>query len=195
MFAWVAHLTRTMATIALAIGISNSSWAASITFQITGIASGTIGTTVFSNTPLRFIGAGDSLTAIPVDVGVTLIPLEAVSVRLAGAGAFDAVDAFFFFVNQGIPGAGFINVLIGDVFDFDAPEFASYDGTSAIGPLSGATSFLAPFNTSSGLLSIDSIVDSKFLAVLGADVPEPATIALALVGVLGAGLARGRRPG
>jgi hypothetical protein len=94
------------------------------------------------------------------------------------------MDAFYFYVNQSIPGAGFIDVFSGDVLDIGAPDFASYDGISPVGPLSADELFLAPFETTGGLLNLSSTDDLTFSTVqVAGTTPEPYTFALCLSGL------------
>jgi hypothetical protein len=147
-----------------------------ILYQVTGTSTGTIGATAFTDASFALIGNADSTGEFQLSPGVFVNPLEGLSISLGGIGTVEALDAFYFYVNTSIPGGGFIDQAIGDVLDLGAPDFASYDGISPLGPISADELFLASFQTTGGVLSLSSADDLMFSVTQGAGtVPEPST--------------------
>jgi hypothetical protein len=137
-----------------------------VSYQLSGIASGTIGATNFTNTPFEFTGTGDSDGLSQAGPGVFVNQLQEVSSNLQGIGTVRALDAFYFYVNQSIPGAGFIDEVVAwDVFDFGASDFASYDGIFSLGPISVNELFLAPFKTTQGSLVLTTVSNLTFVTL------------------------------
>ncbi len=129
------------------------------------IGSGTIGSNKFTGISMTFTGNADSTAVSEVSPGVLMVPLQTGSVSLQGIGTAGFVDPFDFYVNQNIPGVGFIDILSGDVLDIGAPEFASYDAVSQLGPIPVDVLSFAPFETTDGLLTLTSANGAGFVAV------------------------------
>jgi hypothetical protein len=159
---------------------SNAALADPITYQLTGTVSGTIGTTTLTNATFTFVGNGDSTGVFEPDPGVFVNPLSSVTVSLSGIGVASVIDAFYFYANPSVPGAGFIDIFTGDVLDFGATEFSSYDGVSPMGPLFDVSEILlAPFDTTDGTLNLSSATDLVFTTSNATTTtPEPSSFAL-----------------
>lgn len=153
-----------------------TAWGDAISYELTGEASGTVGITSFTDDSFSFTGQADTTGVSEILPGVFINPLEMGVVSVAGIGTGYVIDAFDFFVNQGLPGAGFIDVFTGDVLDFEAASFATYDGTSRFGPVSVSESFLAPYDTTLGTLNLTGTSDLVFTATSA--IPEPGSFAL-----------------
>lgn len=179
-WSWVRNL---FAVVLLSMSIPV--WAAPISYQIQGSGSGTVGSSAFSSATFIITGFGDSANLFSIGSGVFVTPLESLSVNLSGLGQSNAVNASFWYLNQAVPGVGFIDVLDGDIFDVEALRFASYDGVSSLETISVLAVFLAPFMTDAGLLSFDVVSDVTFTALSVANAaPEPSAGALFTIGLL-----------
>src|SRR5213079_3427468 len=88
------------------------------------------------------------------------------------------------YVNEGIFGAGFIDVFTGDVCDFTGTSLSTWDGVSPIGPISVNELFLAPFDTTSGSLTLTHAENLTFSASQPVVAPDAcSTWMLMLVGL------------
>ena len=190
MLSHIAGRRRSFVTLIVALSAlccGGALWADVVSYQLSGIASGSVGTTTFTNAPFTFTGQGDPMGVFDVVPGVVANPLFTGSFIISGIGTAEALNPFYFFVNQNAPpGAGFIDIFSGDVLDFAAPAFGAYGGTTPLGPLSVDLTFLAPFDTTSGTLSIASAEDLVFTAAVQTTVPEPSLVApvIAAAGLL-----------
>ncbi len=192
-----ASLCRVLA-VATLFHFAMPATAAPIVYTLSGVGSGHIGNDAFTDASFVFTGTADTDALVPIGGGVSVVPLLSLQVSVAGHGAGAAVDAFDFFVNNALAGAGFIDELSGDVLDVLAPLLAGFDGISALGPLSVDLDYLAPFITTAGEFQLDGARALSFSAQTDTlSVPLPATswlVLLALAAAAGAspGVARRR---
>ena len=141
-------------------------------------------------------GIASTDAVLEVDVGVFLAPLQSLSVDFSGA-TVGALNPVYLFFNQAVAGAGFIDVNVGDVFDFEAAQFTGYDGISNLGPISVNASFFDTFSTSGGDLRFESVTDALFTAAIEPivnAVPEPSSVSLVVFGILALAAAARRAP-
>jgi hypothetical protein len=161
-----------------------------ITYTEQFAASGSLGTTTFTDAMVTITGIGDTAN-IQHSGANTINVLTAATVTIAGIGtatftdtleaedkpAFNPVRAGFDdFTNNG-------HILM----ETGNSVFAGYDLTTSIGPASGpSTSFSQALGTDQGSLTFSSFGDSTFTATLGATAtPEPASLTLLGLGVAG----------
>jgi hypothetical protein len=181
-----------MATLALLLG---AGWANAsiITYTESATASGSLGSTAFSNSliTLTFIGDTSNVTG---SSGLYTNDVGALTINIASLGVTaDLTDVGEVFVNQGFspPAAGLGDQAVGSILDTLDGVFGAYGLTTAIGPITNAN-FINPgtgFATDDGTFIINSAGNSTFTARLGsASTPEPATIALLAMGLLGVGM-------
>ncbi|MDR3415250.1 MAG: IPTL-CTERM sorting domain-containing protein [Nevskia sp.] len=183
---WV-HLARLSAVVAtFLLCPAGEAGASPITYQVTGTASGSLGGTNFTNAAVTISGTGDTANTSNRGSGVLQNPLQATSVSISGFSTVYAVDHIYFFVNQGTPGAGFIDNESGDVVDLGAGSFSSYNAATSIGPVSASSRSLAPFGTSGGTLNMTSASNLVFNASMNdpASVPAMPPWAVAVFGLL-----------
>jgi hypothetical protein len=157
------------------------------------IASGTLGGTTFTDTLITIMLDGDTGN---VTGGSEFFSntVGTFTVNVSGIGTATFTDSMEVFDDQVFapPAAGFglLGLNGGSVLDTFNTQFGSYDLTTPIGPISGA-SFIRPdlfFGTTLGNLNIVSAGDSTFTA---STVPEPSLIPLvALGGILACRLKR-----
>lgn len=152
-----------------------------ITYKISGVGSGHLGSLAFSDADFAFTGIGDTDTIVPIGGGVWVNPLLSLQVTVNGHGDALGLHAVDFFVNNSAAGLGFLDEFVGDVIDVLGAGIADYDGVSAIGPLAVDLDYLAPFSTTAGEFLLDGGSSLVFTAQLGpGTVPAPASSWLAV---------------
>ena len=190
MFGNVAKITLLL--VAIAMSPMHPAIANPISYELSGVASGSIGTVSFANNSFTLIGTADTTGAFSGGAGVTVNPLFSLMINLNGFGTAFAVDPIYFFTDQSISTGGFVDLFNGDVFDFSGPDFATYDGISALAPVPVSTDFLAPYFTSLGNLDLTDVTALTFRALQPVSVPEPSSISLFVLGLIGVILLRQR---
>ena len=153
--------------------------AGTITYTEEAFASGTLGTNSFQNALVTLTMIGDTSNVQNMGGGFFQnIGTLTVTVGGIGTATFTGVDVGVF-DNQVFspPAAGGFQISQGSILDTFNPIFATYDLTTAIGPITGG-SFIRPdlfFGTTLGTFNLQSAGDSTFTATT---VPEPASILL-----------------
>ena len=194
---FLARLTRFATGAALILlALVAPAWSAQVIYQFSGSGSGSLGGSAFSGAAFTVTGIASTDAVLEVDVGVFLAPLQSLSVDFSGA-TVGALNPVYLFFNQAVAGAGFIDVNVGDVFDFEAAQFTGYDGISNLGPISVNASFFDTFSTSGGDLRFESVTDALFTAAIEPivnAVPEPSSVSLVVFGILALAAAARRAP-
>ncbi len=159
--------------------------AAPITYKISGIGSGHIGGHAFSDAALVVTGIGDTDFLVSIGGGASVNPLLSLEVAVSGQGTAQGVNAVDFYVNNTASGVGFLDELVGDIFDVLGIGLADFDGVSAFGPSTVDLDYLAAFMTTAGLFKLDSVGALSFVAELApTPVPAPASSWLAVNAML-----------
>ena len=157
-----------------------------ITYTETAIASGSLGGVSFTDATVTLTMNGDTSDVADEgggffqNIGTLLLDVSGVGTATFTAGSYGVFD------NQTFspPAAGGFQLGNASILDTFDNTFATYDLTTAIGPITGG-SFIRPdvtFSTSAGGFNLTSAGDSTFTAVTS--VPEPGSMVL-----LGSGLA------
>lgn len=167
-----------------AVGLFSLADAAPIEYRVVGTGSGDLAGLLFSDAPFEIHAVGDTASVTLVDVGVSVIPLQSLSIAVDSLAIIEASNPTYFFVNQVTSGAGFFDFFVGDFLDFVAGPFATYNGTSNLGPLGVAPDYLNAFDTTGGVLLFSSVADLSFGASAASAVSEPGTISLATLSLL-----------
>ena len=160
----------------------NTARADTIDYIFSGIASGNVNGTAFSNASFTIDLTGDTNTVFnPPFFSSIFENLGAATISLAGFGSGVFTTPHGVFDNQGVPVAGFSHVNAGqisaDELDISNSAFATYDLTTAIGPLSVSLATLSLSNdpTTIGTVTFSTASNLSFQATTAAAVPEPAT--------------------
>lgn len=187
-------------TLFLGLVVAALAQAAPITFIHTGLGSGTLAGNPFAGAEFTISSTGDTDDRQSIASGFFIDHLTS-TIDIAGIGLLTFTTATRTFVNNngnivgfsraGLSGADLYNGPVNAVFD-------TWDMLSSIGPVGGVIGLLqwglTPVNTSGGVLFFESAASSGFFqAIVGNQVPEPGTLALAGIAVLALSLARRRR--
>ncbi len=183
--------------IALFLGIVATSFGGPITLTFSGVATGILGTTSFTDQAFTVSSQGDTSSVFVTSGPDYNLPAIGAVIDIAGFSSATFTDATSWSDPQGA----------GDIFFNDATlnvgllaftklfeGLATYQFQTSIGPISGGFPFIpnifANFQniaTSQGLLTITTTSDNVFTAVAAA--PEPTSFSFVLSGLLLAGLA------
>jgi PEP-CTERM motif len=174
--------------------------AAQITYTVTGTGGAIIGNAFYSG-PFTMVGIGENGPDLNPSPTITAFAMDSTTVTFGGT-SVSAINPVAFFTNTAGPIAGFVQVLPGfiieNVLGFANPVFATYDPSTAIGPIAvNNGGFQAPFQTTGGNLiwqGLNNLTFSAELAAVPGAVPEPATWGLMIAGFGVAGAALRRKP-
>ncbi len=180
-----APLTTGLA-VALILALTGQAHASPITYTESATASGTLGAQSFTDALVTLTLNGDT-SNVTGGSGFFSNSVGTFTVDVAGIGTATFTDSMQVFDNQGSIAAGFgDNTQGGSVLDtFDA-TFATYDLTTAIGPITNSN-FIRPdltFATTLGGFNIQSAGLATFTASTAAvAAPEPASLTLLGLGI------------
>ena len=156
-----------------------------ITYRISGVGSGQLGSLAFRDASFSVTGLADTDALAPIGGGVWVNPLQSLQVAVSGFGAAQGLHASDFFVNGGSAGVGFLDELLGDILDVLGAGLVGYDGAHVLGPLPVDLDYLAPFETTAGEFLLDRGSNLTFTAQLGPlTVPAPSSSWLAFGALL-----------
>ena len=194
----LTHVAVWFITLATPYTVARTCQATTITYSQFAHASGSLGGTSFTNAPISLIATADTFNIASYTHGIRVLN-QSLTVEVAGAGLAIFTVPTFTFVHISDSAVGFTNASLKiDLLDTINTSLASYDLSSAVGPVAGAAVFNAgmAFATDQGSFIINSVSgDITFQANLSA-VPEidPAGMGSALALVAGTvGLLERRR--
>jgi hypothetical protein len=178
--------------LAFSLALTATAAAAPITFIYTGSGdySAQLDGVPFSDADFTITATGDTDDRQSFANGFFIEHLTS-SISIAGVGTFDFITATRTFVNNTGGGGGFSRSSGPDLYTGQDPVFFAWDMLSSIGPVGGASwGFLqwalSPVITTGGeLVFSDGLIDNAtFQAIVGTQVPEPASIALVALALL-----------
>ena len=200
--------TIALTAMALLLFMASRANADGITYTETNSSmTGTIGATPFTNAPVTVTFVGDTANVIiapvcPHFATSPCIQVGTATITIGGVGTFTFTDQMEVFVNQTyglgpVGGVSDITQLLSIVLITFNSAFATYDLTTAIGPLAGSSGTaefgqtLSPnANTTGGVLNFTSDSGtSTFTAIT----PEPGSLLLLGTSLSGLALFRRRR--
>jgi PEP-CTERM motif len=186
-------------TLLLGLFVAALAQAAPITFIHTGLGSGTLAGNPFAGAAFTITSTGDTDDRVAFASGFFIDHLTS-TIDIAGIGVLTFITGTRTFVNNSGDIVGFSRAGLGGVDLYNGPQnvvFDTWDMLTSIGPIAGAIGLLqwgnSPVNTSGGVLFFESGPSSGFFqAIVGNQVPEPGTLALAGIAILALSLARRR---
>ncbi|QDV38317.1 hypothetical protein [Tautonia plasticadhaerens] len=190
--------------LALTLFVSDSAVSATVTYSISGLASGSVAGNPFDDSSfvIEVLADADDVTRIDGvgpngDDVVFAVQALVASISIEGVGSGTIDEEMLVFVNQTRQGAGFSLgrvpdlSTISDLIDVEDPGFSSFDLTGPFGPVVDPAPILfAAFNgiaTTLGPITVSSLEGPATFTASTA-IPEPSSLALlALPAVLAAG--------
>ena len=138
MFKAVSHSAEALLATVITLSATHVT-AAPITYTDTGIGSGFLGGTAFTDAVITLTGTGDTTNVVPVGLQfLNLVSSLTIDIAGVGTATYNGVSSPFAFTNHtvGQVGGGFGGE-IGFAFGTFSLAFAGYDLTTAFGPVSG----------------------------------------------------------
>ncbi len=185
--------------IALFLAIAATALAGPITLTFSGVATGTFGTTRFTNQPFTVSSTGDTSAAFVTSGPDYNLPAIGAVINIAGFSAATFTDATSWIDPQGSGDIIFNDATLNTEILGFTELFAgleNYQFQTSIGPVSGGFAFIPDvfenfqnIPTSQGLLTIDSTSANVFTAAI----PEPASVWLFAAGLAALLFVRNRR--
>src|SRR5262249_13209174 len=150
-------------------------------YTFTTVGSGSLGVNSFNNAAITISATADTsqITFNP-SLGVSEVVDLSSSLSISGLGSADFTSTLDF-VNQSLGVVGISsNLSFVDILDCVNPVFDTYDLSTAIAPISGASELdpAIPFETTAGEFLLSSASTVTFQAA----VPEPSILALGGLG-------------
>lgn len=169
--------------------------AATLVFQETAIANGSLGGVSFTNAVVTLSGSGNTNNIIAPVSGIYVLPNVPVAVNVSGLGTGNFVDQIGLVSNNLNSNVGLGDFSINRALLFTSNSAGAFDLSTSFGPTTGTATINAGlgFSTTAGTFVLDSAASAIFQETVSA-VPEPASWAMLMLGFGMIGLAmRGRR--
>ncbi len=181
------HLVLALVSAGFLVSAPARSGAGTITYTETVDATGTLGSSSFTDALVTLTFVGDTANVTNPSSGIYRNPMGTATVTVNGMTAtLSGASGLDVFVNQTDDTAGIET--FATILTVTDSALASYDLTGSIGPLTGTAggSTGSHFPTSGGDLVIASFTSTAtFQAIVSASVPEPAGLLLMGLGIAG----------
>ncbi len=177
-----------IAGLVLTLGAVTPARAELITYTFSGTGSGSLGSQSFTDTLFTITSTADTSQVTNSSPGIFRVPDLTANVTVSGIGTGTFTITTINVSNQNVSRVGISDPNQNMAILFvDNPAVATYDLTTAIGPLTGPTAFNpgATFATTAGDFSLTVVPSATFQATVGQAIPEPATLTLIGIGALG----------
>jgi len=192
-----------VAGLAASLSLATGAEAALVAYTFSGIGSGELGGSAFTDTGFDIILVGDTdLVADPFFTGdlFEISPLASARVAIDGFGDAVVTSQTRLGINRTANVFYFGQIFGPDYLDLGVSESdeEAFSFAAPYGPVAGAANTFGQFTglaTTQGALTFTSVRDVSFVAAPGptAAVPEPAAWALMILGFAGAGVMLRRR--
>jgi hypothetical protein len=193
------HMTNRIAP-AVVLGIASTFIAASpsfgalITYTEQATASGSLDGISFTDATV-VLTMNNNTTNVTNSASGDFENLGTATISVGGGSPVTFTDSIQIFSSQSVTTVGFEDLSVGDdILDDLSASFATYDLTTAIGPIVGSSKINpgSSFTTTGGALVLTSAGEATFTAASSA-IPEPSSWAMMLIGFGGLGYAGYRR--
>jgi len=173
----IGRCKSVLLTVCVAV-ISASAFAVPITYTFSGVGTGTVGATPFTNAAYTITLVGDTTA---VTSAGQFHNVTTTTMTIAGIGTATITDVNNIFDNQGLSTLGFQSlVTFLDLLDVANPAFATYALGTNLGPISGLTATaLSQFtgvNSTLGQISMPSSGPVTFQATIGGAPPPQVVV-------------------
>ncbi len=176
-----------MTALGLFLGAGRPAKADLLSYSFSGTASGALGMNTFSDASFTITSTGDTSLLTHPAAGVVAVPDTTATVFVSGLGTATFLIPTDNRDNQNFGSVGFSAPVQSLAILFESnPAFATYNLTTPIGPIAGASIFNpgAEFATTAGNFSLTSVSTVTFQATLQS-VPEPSAFLLVVISMVG----------
>jgi PEP-CTERM motif-containing protein len=171
--------------------------AAPISYTISAVGSGSLGTNSFSDVSFTITSTADTSQIdinSPLFPDILVVTNESATIEISGLGTATFTSTLSDFANQyvgpqwnrTVGAVGVTDISDGyDIIDVQNSAFDTYDLRSSIGPVSGTTFGNAgyPVGTTAGTFQLNSLPTTATFQATLQSVPEPATVLLVALGL------------